>query len=108
MRRRDFIAGLGGAAAWPVVARAQQPRVRVIGLLHTVQADLDSPGVPSFRAGLAETGFIEGRNFVIEYRWADNHSEGLPALAEDLVARRVAAIGALAVRAAHWRPRTRP
>jgi ABC-type uncharacterized transport system substrate-binding protein len=95
VNRREVIAGLGGAAAWSVVTRAQQAKGLVIGLLHIVQANVDSAGVPSFRAGLAETGFIEGRNLTIEYRWADNHSERLSALAEDLVARRVAAIGAL-------------
>jgi putative tryptophan/tyrosine transport system substrate-binding protein len=95
MRRREFIAGLGSATAWPLVAGAQQQTVPVIGLLHIVKADVDSSLVPSFRAGLAEIGFVEGRNLAIEYRWADNRSERLPALAKDLVARRVAAIGAL-------------
>jgi putative tryptophan/tyrosine transport system substrate-binding protein len=94
IRRREFIAGLGSVVTWPVVARAQQPAVRVIGLLHVTSADLDSASATSIRAGLAEEGFIAGQNLAIEYRWADNQFERLPALADDLVRRRVAAIGA--------------
>jgi len=95
MQRRQFIARLGSAVAWPVATRAQQPPLPVIGLLHVASVDLNSPGMPSIRAGLAETGFIAGQNLAIEYRWADNQFERLPALADDLVRRRVAAIGAL-------------
>ena len=89
LRRRDFIAGLGGAAAWPLAARAQQP-VPVIGQLSPFR-----PGVyagPEFLKGLGEVGFVEGRNVVIEYHWANGDYGLFPALAADLVRRRVSAI----------------
>jgi putative ABC transport system substrate-binding protein len=89
MRRREFIAGLGGAAAWPLVARAQQPAMPVIGLLSSGPF---GSNFAAFRRGLAETGHVEGQNVVFEYRTAENHFDRLPALAEDLVRRRVAAI----------------
>jgi putative tryptophan/tyrosine transport system substrate-binding protein len=92
MRRREFIAGLGGAVAWPVVARAQQAKP-VIGWLTTSVAGLHSSGVDAaFRRGLSEVGYLEGRNVTIEYHDADLHLERLPALAEDAVRRRVAMI----------------
>jgi putative tryptophan/tyrosine transport system substrate-binding protein len=93
MNRRDFIAGLGGAVAWPMVARAQQAVVPVIGWLTASVASLDSSGlnVP-FRRGLSEVGFVEGRNVTIEYYSADLRLERLPALAENTVRRRVAMI----------------
>jgi putative ABC transport system substrate-binding protein len=92
MRRREFIAGLAGATAWPVAARAQQPAVPVVGYL-----DLGPPGmrkslVAVFRKGLSETGHVEGRNLAIEYRFADNQIDRLPELAADLVRRGVAVI----------------
>jgi putative ABC transport system substrate-binding protein len=93
MRRREFIAGLGSAAAWPVVARAQQPALPVIGYLGTGFADDDLKNftVP-FLQGLKETGYVEGQNVAIEYRWAEMQADRLPALAADLVRRRVAVI----------------
>jgi putative ABC transport system substrate-binding protein len=92
VKRRDFIAGLGSAAAWPVVARAQQPAVPVIGFLMPQSADnYKNVTVPLFQ-GLKETGYVEGQNVVVEYRYADNHYDRLPALAADLVRRRVAVI----------------
>jgi putative ABC transport system substrate-binding protein len=96
MRRREFIAGLGSAAvAWPPSARAQQSGVPVVGLLSPQSANGGEIVVAPFRRGLQESGgFIEGRNVIIEYRWAENQSDRLPALAADLVRRRVAVIAA--------------
>ena len=93
MKRRTFIAGLGSAAAWPVVARAQQPAMPVIGYLGTQTANADYKNITvPFLQGLKETGYIEGQNVAIEYRWAENQYDRLPALAADLVRRRVAVI----------------
>jgi putative ABC transport system substrate-binding protein len=101
MRRREFIAGLGSAAAWPIVARTQQPAVPVVGFLSPESADDDYKNftVP-FLQGLNETGYAEGRNVAIEFRWAGNQLDRLPALAADLVRRGVAVIAASGVEAA--------
>jgi putative ABC transport system substrate-binding protein len=93
MRRRKFIAGLGSAAAaWPVVAHAQQPVVPVIGYLTAGTSDGDAPWVTGLRRGLDEGGFAEGRNVEILFRYADERVDRLPMLASDLVRRRVALI----------------
>ncbi len=91
MNRRDLMALLGGAAAWPVVARAQQP-MPVIGFFQ--YGPPGGPAAAAFREGLSEMGFVEGRNVTIEYRFAETQSERLPAMAADLVQRRVAVIAA--------------
>jgi putative ABC transport system substrate-binding protein len=93
MRRRDFITLLGsGAATWPLVAQAQQSVKPVIGFLGTASANGYDAFLASFREGLKVAGFVEGRDATIEYRWAEGHIDRLPALAADLVSRRVAVI----------------
>jgi putative tryptophan/tyrosine transport system substrate-binding protein len=106
MRRRQFVAGLGSAAAWPVVARAQQPAMPVIGYLSTAAPGLSTQFLDAFRRGLSETGFVEGRNVTIEYRFANGETDRLREYAADLVRRHVTVIavqtmqGALAAKAA--------
>jgi putative ABC transport system substrate-binding protein len=89
MQRREFIAGLGSAAAWPAVAWAQQPTMPVIGFVQNGSVDASASFVAGFRKGLGETGYVEGQNVTVEYHWMEGQFDRLPALMADLVRRRV-------------------
>ncbi|MGC1869131.1 MAG: ABC transporter substrate-binding protein, partial [Pseudolabrys sp.] len=93
MQRREFIKAIAGSAVvWPLAARAQQSAMPVIGVLHGVSAAQWADRMVGFHQGLRETGYSEGRNVTIEYRWADGQFERLPTMAADLVSRKVAVI----------------
>src|SRR6266700_3273494 len=101
MRRREFIALAGGAAAWPLVARAQQPALPMVGYMHGGTRDYETlRNTDAFRQGLRETGYIEDQNITIEYRWAEDHYDRLPGLAADLVRLKVTVIAAAGTPAA--------
>jgi len=95
MRRREFLSLIGGVAVAPVIARAQQTSVPVVGLLGATTAQGYAPQLAAFRQGLSEVGLVEGRDVVIEYRWANDHFDRLPGLAADLVNRHVAVIATI-------------
>ena len=95
MRRREFMTLISGAAAWPLTARAQQSATPVVGYLDSGSPEGRRAFVAAFHRGLAETGYVEGRNVAIEDRWADNQIDRLPAMASDLVRERIAVIAAI-------------
>jgi len=100
IRRREFIVTLGGAATWPLAARAQEPAMPVVGFVNSGSPGPHAPNVAAFRRGLKEAGYIEGQNVAIEFRWAEGQNDQSASLVADLVRRRVAVIVATSIAAA--------
>jgi putative ABC transport system substrate-binding protein len=96
VNRRDFITLLGGAAAWPFAARAQQTAMPIVALVNVRSADSSARNVAAFRKGLNETGYVEGQNVMVEYHWLDGQYDRLPVFMTDLVRRRLAVIASFA------------